>query len=185
MRLKSSNLRNFFHPLPTHSDYFFFTVSSLASIVLFGLITGMGYVEGEHLYSILAPPGNLLMQLVSFTSLGIIYSFSFGSYPSPERVARGVSPWQVAREKAKENLGVGFLLGVGFWLLINLVYFSSGERMTFLPTHVTQIGFAVYLGIVIIATLSFNVLFFFGQYEFPEKVKRRKQPANQSEKSPG
>lgn len=185
MRFKNTNLRNFFHPLPTRSDYFFFAVSSLACIVFFGLITGMGYVEGEHLYSILAPPGNLLMQVVSFTSLGIVYSFSFGSYPSPERIARGVSPWQVAREKAKENLGVGFLLGVGSWVLINLIYFSSGGYTTFLPTHVTQNDFAIFLGIVIIATLGFNMVFFFGRFEFPDKVKRRKQLANQSEKPPG
>lgn len=47
-------------------------------------------------------------------------------------------------------LGEGFIIGVEFWVFINLVYFSSGERRTFLSTRMTQIDFAVILGIVII-----------------------------------
>jgi hypothetical protein len=162
------------HRLPARSDYCVFVVSSLTNCFFFGLIIGLGYVEGDHPYSRLAPPGNYFLQVISFITLSLIYFFSMAAYPSPERVARGVSPWQAAREKAKESLGHGLLLGVGFWGLITLVYFASGEQHTFIPTQMSQLDFAGYLGIVIIGTLGFNVLFFFGRYEFPEKKRRIK-----------
>ncbi|MFQ5980111.1 MAG: hypothetical protein ACE5OZ_18410 [Candidatus Heimdallarchaeota archaeon] len=166
--------------LPTYSDYFFFAVSSIVGILFFGLIIGMSYVEGDHVFSILAPPSNFFMQLASFIGLGIIYSITIASYPSPERMAKEKSPWQVAKEKAKENIGVGAALGIGFWLLVSFLYFASGERSTFLPTQMSQIDFTIILGIGIITTLSFDILLFFGRYEFPRQRRGREKKTGES-----